>query len=173
MGSANHNDMKRLVFVDDLPPDKAPTDAKKRSFNQWPFVVFALIFISFYASVSVGWLRPIADLSILSRLEPIIFVVIGFYFGRSSSVENENALQQQKAVEIRKADQAIEERDRVKKEYEILSERMKSASFLLNKWPLERTEAGGDPTNELDGSVGSQQLIHDWLATVKQILSLR
>jgi len=171
MDNADQNKLKSLVFVDEIAPVSSPINVTKTSFDRWPFVAFALIFISFYAAVLMGWLRPIADMSMLSRLEPIIFVIIGFYFGRSPSVENENVLQEQKANETRRAEIAIKEREDLKKDFEVLSEKLKSAKFLLNEWPFERDKEG--PTErEPPDPFGNRAFIQERIATVKQILSM-
>jgi len=50
--------------------------------KNWIMVVLTLIFISLYGAALVGWLKPLADEKMVMRLVPIIFVIIGYYFGR-------------------------------------------------------------------------------------------
>jgi len=50
--------------------------------KNWIMVVLTLIFISLYGAALIGWLKPLADDRMVMRLEPIIFVIIGYYFGR-------------------------------------------------------------------------------------------
>jgi len=52
------------------------------TFKEWVMIVLTFAFVILYGLALVGKLRPLADISIVSRLEPIIFVIIGYYFGR-------------------------------------------------------------------------------------------
>ena len=56
--------------------------------KNWIMVVLTLIFILLYGAALIGWLKPLADEKMVMRLEPIIFVIIGYYFssGMDSSL---------------------------------------------------------------------------------------
>jgi len=67
-------------------------------------VVLTLIFISLYGAALIGWLKPLADDRMVMRLEPIIFVIIGYYFGRLPGQQNERTLKQEISRQTQRAD---------------------------------------------------------------------
>src|SRR6478736_2803196 len=69
--------------------------AASETLKHWIMVVLTLIFISLYGAALVGWLKPLADEKMVMRLEPIIFVIIGYYFGRLPGQQNEATLKQE------------------------------------------------------------------------------
>jgi hypothetical protein len=60
----------------------------------WVMVCLTAVFVVLYVLTLFGWIsaQEPADQSILVRLEPILFAIIGYYFGREPSVRNENRL---------------------------------------------------------------------------------
>jgi hypothetical protein len=58
-------------------------------------VGLTFIFVGLYFAALVGWLPPLADEKLVTRLEPIIFVIVGYYFGRLPGEQNEAALKQE------------------------------------------------------------------------------
>ena len=60
--------------------------------RNWIMVSLAIVFTFLYASALVGWLKPLGDERMVTHLEPIIFVIIGYYFGRAPSQQNESTL---------------------------------------------------------------------------------
>lgn len=65
---------------------------KDGDMKTWMMVVLTVLFVGLYALALLGIITPLADSSVVSRLEPIIFVIIGYYFGRLPSVQTEKAL---------------------------------------------------------------------------------
>lgn len=65
--------------------------------RSWTILFLMLAFVTLYALVLIGILRPVTDITVITRIEPIVFIVIGFLFGRlpagcpRQSPENENA----------------------------------------------------------------------------------
>src|SRR5437660_8535349 len=79
------------------PPAAADT------LKNWIMVVLTLIFISLYGAALIGWLKPLADEKMVLRLEPIIFVIIGYYFGRLPAQQNEKTLKDEIGRQTQKA----------------------------------------------------------------------
>ena len=69
-------------------------------------VVLTLIFVALYGAALIGWLKPLADEKMVLRLEPIIFVIIGYYFGRLPAQQNEKTLKEEIGRQTQKADAA-------------------------------------------------------------------
>src|SRR6266850_383578 len=85
-------------------PEKGST--LSNSVRSWIMVLLTMLFVLLYASALIGWLKPLADEKMIVRLEPIIFVIIGYYFGRLPSQENENTLKREINRQTLKADAA-------------------------------------------------------------------
>ena len=62
--------------------ENASTPPTSDALRNWIMVVLTLIFVSLYAAALLGWLKPLADEKMVLRLEPIIFVIIGYFFFR-------------------------------------------------------------------------------------------
>src|SRR5215510_10689813 len=74
--------------------------------KNWIMVVLTIAFISLYGAALIGWLKPLADEKMVMRLEPIIFVIIGYYFGRIPGQHNERTLKQEINRQTQRADAA-------------------------------------------------------------------
>lgn len=99
--------------------------------KNWIMVVLTLIFISLYGAALTGWLKPLADEKMVMRLEPIIFVIIGYCFGRLPSQQNERTLKQEINRQTQRADAAQSAKEQALQSNEALEERMKNAKAAL------------------------------------------
>jgi|GEM_PF-3775396 len=45
-------------------------------------VALTLAFAVLYGAIFLGWVKPVADGRLVNRLEPIILVIMFYYFGR-------------------------------------------------------------------------------------------
>jgi hypothetical protein len=95
-------------------------------------VVLTLIFISLYGAALVGWLKPLADEKMVLRLEPIIFVIIGYYFGRLPSQQNEKTLQQEIGRQTQRADASQSSKEQALQSNEALEEKIKNVKATLS-----------------------------------------
>ena len=95
-------------------------------------VVLTLVFISLYGAALVGWLKPLADEKMVLRLEPIIFVIIGYYFGRLPAQQNEKTLQQEISRQTQRADAAQSAKEQALQSNEALEEKMKNVRVTLS-----------------------------------------
>jgi hypothetical protein len=101
------------------------------TFRSWIMVMLTLLFVLLYASALIGWLKPLADEKMIVRLEPIIFVIIGYYFGRLPSQENENTLKREINRQTLKADAAQYAKEEAQKLGGSLEEKVKNAKATL------------------------------------------
>jgi N-acetyl-gamma-glutamylphosphate reductase len=99
--------------------------------RSWVMVTLTLIFILLYASALIGWLKPLADEKMIVRLEPIIFVIIGYYFGRLPSQQNESTLKTEIHRQTQKADAAQHAKEQAQQTREALEEKVKNAKATL------------------------------------------
>jgi hypothetical protein len=58
----------------------------------WVMVALTAVFVVLYTAALLGWISASTDDKLLLRLEPILFAIIGYYFGREPSVRTENRL---------------------------------------------------------------------------------
>ena len=94
-------------------------------------VVLTLVFISLYGAALVGWLKPLADEKMVLRLEPIIFVIIGYYFGRLPGQANEKNLQQEVNRQTQRADASQSAKEQALQSSEALEEKVKNVRAAL------------------------------------------
>ena len=110
--------------------------------RSWLKVVLTLIFVLLYASALTGWLKPLADEKMIVRLEPIIFVIIGYYFGRLPSQQNENTLKGEINRQSQKADAAQHAKEQALQSSEALEEKVKNARATLTSTAPSTTSRG-------------------------------
>jgi len=94
-------------------------------------VAMMSLFLLLYGAALVGWLKPVADDKIVTRLEPIIFVIIGYYFGRLPSRHNENTLKDEISRQTQRADASQHSKEQVQQAREALEEKMKNVRAAL------------------------------------------
>lgn len=99
--------------------------------RSWVMVALTFTFILLYASALIGWLKPLADEKMIVRLEPIIFVIIGYYFGRLPSQQNENTLKAEINRQTQKVDAAQHAKEQAQQAREALEEKMKNVKAVL------------------------------------------
>lgn len=108
-------------------PPQSMTDLLKG----WVMVALTLIFVLLYVGALFGLIAPLKDISIITRLEPIIFVIIGYYFGRLPAQANENTLKSEISRQSHKADAAQQIKEKAQQEREVLEEKIKNARVTL------------------------------------------
>jgi hypothetical protein len=94
-------------------------------------VVLTLIFVALYGAALIGWLKPLADEKMVLRLEPIIFVIIGYYFGRLPAQQNEKTLKEEIGRQTQKADAAQHVKEQALQTREALEEKLKNINAVL------------------------------------------
>jgi hypothetical protein len=109
-----------------LPAGKMGNELKN-----WVMTILTLVFVFLYLAALIGWLKPLADITMLTRLEPIIFVIIGYYFGRLPSTQNEQTLKDEIDRQTQKTNAAQNIKEQLQREREGLEEKIKSVRIAL------------------------------------------
>jgi hypothetical protein len=94
-------------------------------------VILTLIFVFLYAAAFSGKLDPLRDSTMLLHLEPIIFILIGYYFGRLPAWQNEKSLKDEITRQIQKADAAQYAKEKAQQDREMLEEKIKNVKTTL------------------------------------------
>lgn len=94
-------------------------------------VFLTLIFVLLYAAAFTGKFDPLKDNTLLLKLEPIIFILTGYYFARRPSQQNEQSLKEEIARQTQKADAVQYAKEKVLQEREMLEEKIKNARTAL------------------------------------------
>ena len=118
-------------MTDENKTDKTQDQPINDLLKSWLMVALTLIFVSLYIAVLLGLITPLKDSSILTRLEPIIFVIIGYHFGRIPAQANENTLKNEIMRQTQRADAAGYAKEKAQLEREALEEKIKNARAAL------------------------------------------
>jgi len=133
-----------------------PPPASTDSLKNWIMVVLTLVFVSLYGAALIGWLKPLADERMVMRLEPIIFVIIGYYFGRLPGQQNEKTLKQEINRQTQRADASQSSKEQALQSNEALEERVKNVRKTLSSEASGGTASGehrlkfGEPVKDDD-----------------------
>ena len=103
--------------------------------RNWVMVALTLLFVLLYASALTGWLKPLADERMITRLEPVIFVIIGYYFGRLPAQANEQTLKGELDRQSKKTDAAQSAKEQAQRASESLEEKVRNARAALTSAP--------------------------------------
>ena len=95
--------------------------------REWIMVLLTLVFVVLYGLALAGKIRPLPDQSIVSHLEPILFVVLGYYFGRLPAQQSEQTLKNEIKDLTKRAEAARHGREVALQSHEALHERVKNA----------------------------------------------
>lgn len=115
----------------DSPQGQTASDALKG----WVMVALTLVFVLLYSAALTGWLMPLPDEKMVMRLEPIIFVIVGYYFGRLPAQENERSLKGEINRQTQKADAAQHAKEQSQQSREALEEKLKNVRAALASAP--------------------------------------
>ncbi|HEX3552466.1 MAG TPA: hypothetical protein VIA62_04470 [Thermoanaerobaculia bacterium] len=96
-------------------------------------VILTLVFVAIYVGALLGWIpgsnKP--DPTTLSRIESIVFVIIGYYFGRLPAQANEQTLKGEINRQAQKAETAEQAKTAALQEKQGLQEKVKNAKAAL------------------------------------------
>src|SRR6266852_627037 len=137
-------------------PTAPPATAE--TLKNWIMVVLTLVFISLYGAALIGWLKPLADEKMVMRLEPIIFAIIGYYFGRLPGQQNERTLKQEINRQTQRADASQSAKEQALQANEALEEKIKNVKAALNSEPAALTTASGTDLFRSGGIVNEDGL---------------
>ncbi|HEX8459383.1 MAG TPA: hypothetical protein VF656_18975 [Pyrinomonadaceae bacterium] len=109
------------------PPGRDLSNALK----SWAMIGLTLVFVLLYGVALFGWLKPSADERTLAHLEPMIFVIVGYYFGRLPAQQNEKTLKDEIGRQTQKADAAQHAKEQSQQVREALEEKLKNVRAAL------------------------------------------
>jgi hypothetical protein len=99
--------------------------------RDWVMVLLTVVFVVLYGLALAGKLKPLPDQSIVSHLEPVLFVVLGYYFGRLPAQQSEQTLRSEIKDLTKRAEAARQGREVALQSHEALQERVRSARKAL------------------------------------------
>jgi hypothetical protein len=97
----------------------------------WGMVFITLVFIVLYGLALLGKFKPFPDLLAVTRLEPIIFVLLGYYFGRLPGHHNEGTLKSEIDRQTKRAEAAHQARETALQSRDALDEKLKNVQTVL------------------------------------------
>lgn len=131
----------------------------------WMMVLLTLVFISLYGVALFGGFTHLVDDRMISHLEPIIFVVIGYFFGRLPARQNEKTLKEEIGRQTMKVEAAQQAKEQIQQSREAIEEKMKNVRAILASSATKASSATSRPingsANPLDnsgGAVGDESL---------------
>lgn len=111
--------------------EAAPESEIAAALRNWMMTALTTIFVLLYGAALLGWLKPLPDDRALARLEPIIFVIIGYYFGRLPAQQTEQTLKGELSRQTQKADAAQFAKEQAQQAREVLEEKIKNVRVTL------------------------------------------
>jgi hypothetical protein len=148
----------------DIPTLHKVTDALKSGI----MLFLTLAFVILYALALIGKLKPLPDVSLVSRLEPIIFVIIGYYFGRIPGQQNEDTLKSEITRQTQKTDAAQHAKEQALQSREALEEKLKNVNAVLD---VPRVESALDAdANTPEGSNRTLHALGHSVVTARRVL---
>jgi hypothetical protein len=137
--------------------------------KSWVMVILTFGFVALYGLALIGKLKPLADVSMVSRIEPIIFVIIGYYFGRLPSQQNEKTLKEEISRQTQRADAAQYAKENALQTRESLEEKLRNINATLEiGLNPSRTELHNNAVTHGDRPLGELTLRHS-VATARRI----
>ena len=122
----------------EVKPSQLSEGSFSEAIKNWIMVLLTLLFVVLYGLALLGKLRPLADASMVARLEPLVFIIIGYYFGRLPGEENEQTLRDEIGRQTQRADAAQQAKETALQSREALDEKIKNARTALDNVTIER-----------------------------------
>lgn len=151
----------------DTSREQSMTDILK----SWMMVALTFVFVVLYTAALLGWLKPPTDVTMIARLEPIIFVIIGYYFGRLPAQQNEKTLKDEISRQTQKADAAQHAKEQAQQVRETLEEKIKNAKVSLSQKFINSSSSYADDVNKNTNFKDKSQPVYNLIETVINILS--
>lgn len=111
--------------------------------RSWMMVLLTLVFIFLYGVALFGGFKHLTDDRMISHLEPIIFVVIGYFFGRLPARQNEKALKEEIGRQIMKAEATQQAKEQIQQIREAIEEKIKNVRVVLASSATNASSATG------------------------------
>ena len=144
-----------------MAPTASPPESTESNVGEtlrgWMLVALTAVFVALYTAALLGWIKPLPNDQVVVRLEAIIGVIIGYYFGRVPGEKNEKTLKEQVNREAQKAGEAEEKKEEAQRgenaahvDRAALEQKVKSAKAALTAAAPQRA-ADGLPANLGEG----------------------
>jgi len=131
------------AFISDMHRGKDFINA----FGSWVMVLLTLVFIALYGVVLFGGFNHLLDDRMISHLESVIFVVIGYFFGRLPARQNEKSLKEEINRQNMKTEAAQQAKEQLQQAREALEEKIKNVRAILMSPAAKASSATGRPIN--------------------------
>lgn len=154
-------------MLKDTLREQSMTDILK----SWMMVALTFIFVVLYTAALLGWLKPLTDVTIISRLEPIIFVIIGYYFGRLPAQQNEKTLKDEISRQTQRTDAAQHAKEQALQVRESIEEKINNAKVALSQKPINSSLGYVDDINKNTNFKDKSQPVNILIETAINILS--
>ena len=137
----------------------SPNNDMNVDLKSWVMIALTFIFIILYILALTGRLESLKEWEMVTRLEPVIFVIIGYYFGRLPAQQNEKTLKDEISRQTNRADAAQNAKEQALQVREGLEEKVKNAKVVLTAHASQTTVnyrekvfQGSDKPNDVSGS---------------------
>ena len=124
-------------------------------------LTFALVLL--YAATLIGWVKPLVDERIALRLEPIIFVIIGYCFGRLPAHQNEQTLKEEISRHAQKVDAVQHAKEQALESLAAVEEKVKNVTAAVAPVARKRLE-------ERSGIHDGDEILNSSLVAALEIL---
>ena len=129
---------------------------KTVALRSWIMVVLTLTLVLLYAAALIGWVKPLIDEKSALRLEPIIFVIIGYCFGRLPAQHHEQTLKEEISRYAQKVDAVQHAKEQALQALATLEEKVKNVAATVAPiaYRKRQEERAGKPEDEpINGSL--------------------
>ncbi|HEX9959603.1 MAG TPA: hypothetical protein VGB00_01555 [Pyrinomonadaceae bacterium] len=130
-----------------------------------------IIFIFLYILVLAGKLESLREREMVMHLEPIIFVLIGYYFGRSPAQQNEKLFRDEITRQTNRADAAQSAKERAQQVSESLEEKIKNAKTVLSGIASDGSAKFSGEEHSANGASKEQSLRNSITTTISILKS--
>ncbi len=136
-----------------------PNNNMNADLKSWVMIALTFIFILLYILALTGRLESLKEWEMVTRMEPIIFVIIGYYFGRLPAQQNEKTLKDEVNRQTNRADAAQHAKEQAQQVRDGLEEKVKNAKAVLSISPLKKLSENnldvGDRSGCLQNSISA------------------
>lgn len=132
--------------------------------------MFSIIFISLYLLTLTGKFDSFREREMFAHLEPIIFVIIGYYFGSLSARQGEKMFKDEINRQTHRADAAQAAKEQALKICESLDEKIKNAKIVFSDVPAAPPRIKSPTDNNHNAVITREQSLRNSVATAINIL---
>ena len=138
---------------------------KSDALRSWIMVALTFALVLLYAAALMGWIKPLVDEKIALRLEPIIFVIVGYCFGRLPAQQNEQTLKEEISRHAQKVDAVQAAKEQALQALATLEEKVKNVTAAV------AIVASRKQLYEHSGTSGADDKLNGSLAAALEILN--